>query len=687
MPERAAKERPEARSCACGHDAAYTLGMESILGVDVGGTFTDFFLYLDGVLHVFKRPSTPDDPSRAILDGIQEAGFRPTEVVHGSTVATNALLERRGACTALVTTRGFRDAIVIGRQARREMYALEPTRPEPLVPAERRFEVAERIGVDGSVLLGLHEADIEAVVGAVHRSGAESVAISLLFSFLHPEHERRIATALQQRGLFVSASVDVLPEYREYERLSTTTANAYVSPVMGSYLQRLQRELAGAGVRTLRVMQSDGGSLAAATAARLAVRTVLSGPAGGVAGAFAAGRGAGFGNVISFDMGGTSTDVSLCPGRILYRTDLSIDGLPVRTPAVDIHTVGAGGGSIGGTDAGGALRVGPESAGADPGPACYGKAELPTITDAQLVLGRLQPDRFLDGRIRLDVDAARRAVAGVKPRGGRAQPHELAAAMLRVANANMERAIRVISVERGYDPRDFSLLAYGGAGPLHGCDLAEALRIPRVIVPPHPGVLSAYGMVVADITRDYVAPILKRLDAGAETVQAVEQQLAALEAAGRAEFAAENDTSEPQVERSLDLRYAGQSYEVEVPIHGFNPAAWTAAFHEAHASRYGHGHPDRPVEAINARLRLRLPGVRVSASSQRAGPTVPVPIDHVDAWLGNWQTIPVFRRDDLGAGARLTGPAIIVQMDTTTVLNPGWRLEVDGLGNLILEPR
>ncbi|HZQ38572.1 MAG TPA: hydantoinase/oxoprolinase family protein, partial [Dehalococcoidia bacterium] len=310
--------------------------MSAILGVDIGGTFTDFVLARDGELRVFKRPSSPADPSRAVLDGLTEGGLLPggiDELVHGSTVATNALLERRGARTALVTTAGFGDAIVIGRQARAQMYALEPTRPEPLVPAERRIEAAERVAADGSVLVPLEESEVQRVAGAVKQSGAESAAICLIFSFLHPAHEQRLADALRQLGLFVSASSEVLPEYREYERMSTTTVNAYLSPVMQRYLGSLQRELSAAGIPHLRVMQSDGGSLTAETAGALAVRTVLSGPAGGVAGAFAAGRAAGESHLITFDMGGTSTDVALCPGRVLYRTDLTIDGLPIRTPS------------------------------------------------------------------------------------------------------------------------------------------------------------------------------------------------------------------------------------------------------------------------------------------------------------------------------------------------------------------
>ncbi len=666
--------------------------MEAILGVDVGGTFTDFYLWREGELRVFKRPSTPDDPARAVLAGLEEAGFAPNEIVHGSTVATNALLERRGARTALIATAGFRDAIVIGRQARAQMYALEPTRPQPLVPPELRFEANERIAADGSVLQALDASEVERLTEAVVGAGVESVAICLLFSFLHPEHERRLAAALRRRGLLVSASVEVLPEYREYERMSTTTVNAYLSPVMARYLAKLQRDLAGRGVERLRVMQSDGGSLAAETAGRLAVRTVLSGPAGGVAGAFVAGQAAGVAKLITFDMGGTSTDVALCPGRVLYRTDLTIDGLPVRTPSVDLHTVGAGGGSIARLDAGGALRVGPESAGADPGPACYGRGERPTVTDAQLVLGRLRPDRFLDGRMPLEIGAARQALAALGGRRGRTV-EAIAADVVRVANANMERAIRVISVERGHDPRDFALLAFGGAGPLHACDLAEALRIPRVIVPPHPGVLSAFGMVVADVTRDYVAAVLRNVDGDPHLSGAVSARFDALAKTAYRELAAAgHDTAGAATERSLDMRYAGQSYEVEVPVEQPDPAAWAVRFHAAHAARYGHGHPLRPVEIVNARLRVRIAGRQIATAEAASAPApadetraAPPAATEAEVWFGRPCAVAILQRSSLTAGATVPGPAVIVQMDTTTVLNPGWRLCIDAIGNLILE--
>ena len=657
----------------------------ALLGVDVGGTFTDFVLRHGTETFIFKRPSTPADPAEAILAGIAEAKLSPNEVVHGSTVATNALLERRGAVTAFVTTKGFGDALAIGRQARPDIYALEPTRPEPLVPSARRFEARERVTAGGTVLIPLDESEVARVADAVVASGAESVAVCLLFSFLHPEHEQALARALAERGLAVSASVEVLPEYREYERMSTTVANAFVSPVMTRYLQQIEQRLRVVGARRLRVMQSDGGSISAAVAGRLAVRTVLSGPAGGVAGAFASGKAAGFEQLITFDMGGTSTDVSLLPGRPLYRTDLSIDGLPVRTPAIDIHTVGAGGGSIAFIDAGGALRVGPESAGADPGPACYGRGDRPTVTDAQLLLGRLRAESFLGGRMSIDPAAAERAIRSL---GESADVDALAAAIVQVANVNMERAIRVISVERGYDPRDFTLLAFGGAGPLHACDLAEALTIPRILVPSHPGVLSAFGMVVADITRDYVEPLLLRLDAERDDAARVASAFARMKERGLAELAEAAESGEPLVERSLDMRYAGQSYEVAVDAPSDDPAVWNCDFHTAHAARYGHAHPDRPVEVVNARLRLRLPAAASEPAAARepeAEQAAPKPQEYAPVWFGRRRRTPIFARDDLAAGTRLRGPAIVTQMDTTTVINPGWTARCDARGNLVLQ--
>ncbi|MFQ5409361.1 MAG: hydantoinase/oxoprolinase family protein, partial [Anaerolineales bacterium] len=494
------------------------------IGIDIGGTFTDFVFYDEsGRLHTFKILSTPRDPAEAVLDGLQrlsrqyavssrqnpdpntDDGSLDTEhwhVVHGSTIATNTLLERTGARTAFVTTRGFRDMLTIGRQNREHIYDFFADRPEPLVPPERCFAVDERVDYQGKVLRPLADDELSPLAAALQAAGVESVAISLLFSFHHPAHEERIAEVLQRAGFEVSRSSEVLPEFREYERASTTVINAYVGPRVAHYLARLAEH---DSIAELRVMQSNGGSLRADKAGREAVRTILSGPAGGVVGAVRIARAAGLARVITFDMGGTSTDVSLSEGSPRVTTEAAIGGLPVRVPVIDIHTVGAGGGSIGAVDAGGALRVGPQSAGADPGPACYGRGgTAPTVTDANVVLGRLAADEFLGGGMALDPTAAEQALTRLAEAAGLGghdglSPGQLAAlGMVAVANAHMARALRVISVERGYDPRDFVLISFGGAGGLHACELARSLGIRRVFVPPGASTLSAYGMLAAD---------------------------------------------------------------------------------------------------------------------------------------------------------------------------------------------
>jgi N-methylhydantoinase A len=661
-----------------------------ILGVDVGGTFTDFLFWEDGRLRVHKRPSTPDDPARAVLFGLGEMAAAPAEVVHGSTVATNALLERKGARTGLLTTRGFRDVLVIGRQARPRLYDLHPTRPPPLVPDDLRLEVDERVAADGTVLKPLDAAEVERALDQLCAAGAESLAVCFLFSFLRPEHEQRVAAAAHARGLFVSASHEVLPEYREYERTSTTAVNAYVSPLMARYLARLEDGLRARGTERLRVMQSDGGSISVAAAGALAARTVLSGPAGGVAGAFAVARAAGFTDVITCDMGGTSTDVALCPSRILTRDEAEIGGLVVRTAMADVNSVGAGGGSLARLDEGGALRVGPESAGADPGPACYGRGEQPAVSDAQVVLGRLLPAHFLGGRLPLFPERAARALAPLAEAFGGVE--RAAAAVVRVANANMDRAIRVVSVERGYDPRAFTLVAFGGAGPLHACDLAVLLGIPRVLVPRYPGVLSALGMVTAPVTRDLLAPLMRLVD-GDDFAPALARRVEELAARARAELARDGyDTQPVTTEPFLSLRYAGQSYELVVPLAEVrrgrrrgDPATVRAAFHAAHGRRYGHADPARPVEAVTLRVRAALPPPRVTVQpgvaegDPRAGTTT--------VWFDRPRRATVLLRERLRPGAAFAGPAIVPQMDATTVVPPGWRARVDDAANIILEER
>jgi len=552
-------------------------------GVDTGGTFTDFVFWDGERLSSAKRPSTPGDPSRAILAELREsAGL--SSLVHGSTVATNALLERRGAPTAFVTTAGFEDMLEIGRQNRPRLYDWSGRGREALIPRGRRFGVRERVTFDADVLRPLTEDEVARVVGQVRASGATSVAVCLLHAYASPEHERALGRALRDVGLSVSLSHEILPEYREYERAATTAANAYVSPLMEGYLERLASGL-GDGAR-LRVFQSNGGSMSAATAGREAVHTVLSGPAGGVRGAAAVARQAGFERILTFDMGGTSTDVALCDRGLGMTQESQVGGLPVRVPMLDIHTVGAGGGSIAFWDAGGALRVGPESAGADPGPACYGRGDRPTVTDANLTLGRIDPAAFLDGAMELDVERARSVLAAFAAEGG-VSVERVAEGIIAVANSNMERALRRITVDRGLDPREFTLVAFGGAGPMHACELAERLEIKTVLAPRDAGVLSALGMLTAEVVRDYSQSVL---DADPE------EAFARLEQRARRELA-DDGFADVAIERSVDLRYRGQSFEITLP--------WGERdrFGAAHERLYGYRRDEAPVETAAVRVR------------------------------------------------------------------------------------
>ncbi len=677
-----------------------------LVGVDTGGTFTDF-VWLDehGAWRVHKQLSTPHDPSLAILSGLANAEATrglpaDADLVHGSTVATNAVLERKGARTALVTTAGFEDVLAIGRQNRPELYALVPQKPPPLVPGEWRFGVHERVTAGGDVLIPLDPSSLADLKQALASGDIQSVAVSFLFSFLYPGHETRVREEIVRwqengelpPGLLVSLSSDILPEYREYERTATTVLNAYVAPLMSGYLRRLQEELAP---RRVAVMQSNGGVISADTAGAQAARTLLSGPAGGVVGArFVASR-AGFEEIITFDMGGTSTDVALCPGRLPTTTRGEIAGLPLRLPIVDIHTVGSGGGSLAYVDAGGALHVGPQSAGANPGPACYGLNDdepRATTTDANLALGRLWPDRFLGGEMRLNSKRARQALAVTATAISVSTVEEAAWDIIQVANATMERAIRRISVERGYDPRRFTLVAFGGAGPLHACDLAGRLQIPRVLIPPAPGVLSALGMLVAAPAKDYSQTVMIRLDeesaAGVEA--ALDERFRPLQERALAEMAAEGYAADQLVlSRYLDMRYLGQSHEIGAPA-GVAEAGHELAerFHRAHEKRFGYRHESARMEIVTLRLRalvardaLEMPELPPAAQDSN-----PPALEEGAVWFaGGAQRSTLYERDRLLSGHRLIGPAIIFQYDTTTVVPPGWQAAVDAYGNLILE--
>ncbi|GIK58525.1 MAG: hydantoinase/oxoprolinase family protein [Chloroflexi bacterium] len=688
------------------------------LGVDTGGTFTDFvWVGADGRVQIHKQLSTPHDPSAAILQGIDVLHVpEGTAVVHGSTVATNALLERRGARTALITTKGFADVLEIGRQNRPDIYALVPQKPPPLVPRYWRFELDERITAQGDVLRPLNPDGLRPILAKLAEEQIESVAVCLVFSFLYPGHERQIQhTISQYLPIPISLSADILPEYREYERTSTTVINAYVAPLMSRYLGRLAD---GLGARPLTIMQSNGGVISAATAGQQAARTALSGPAGGVVGAHYVAAQAGFSDLITFDMGGTSTDVALCHGRIPTTTSGHIAGMPLCLPLLDIHTVGAGGGSLAYVDAGGALHVGPQSAGADPGPACYGKEigdwrlaikdglqspisnlqSRATVTDANLVLGRLDADHFLGGAMRLDVAAARAALSELASMMGTDSVEAAAWGVIQVANANMERAIRHISVERGYDPRLFTLLPFGGAGPLHAAELAANLHIPRVFIPPSPGVLSALGMLVAAPTKDYSRTVMAAVaggigilgDKGLEIGDWLGAQFAGLEERARSEMAAEGH-HDVTLHYALDMRYKGQSHELTIPID--RPSITdhrlpiTALFHTAHQTRYGYHQPEVAVEIVTIRL--------TAVASVTPPPLPQYPLGEPDAtaaWVGEkevWfnQQLVVTRlydRAGLRPGHQFPGPAILFQYDTTIVVPPEWGTAVDRYGNLLL---
>jgi N-methylhydantoinase A len=682
------------------------------IGIDTGGTFTDFVVARGSRVTSFKEPSTPHNPADAILTGVARilAGLEaaPLEIVHGTTVATNALLERKGARTVLITTEGFEDVIEIGRQARPDLYNLMVTRRAPLVPRELRVGVNERVGPDGSIISPLDEESLDQTVRQLAnlKPRAESVAVCLLFSFANSAHEQLIARALEPIDLPVSLSHKILPEYREYERTSTVVINAYLAPLMSRYLGALAEGLESVvsspwsvakkskprsyGLRTtdygLRVMQSNGGSVSATTAAAEPVRAILSGPAGGVVGALRVCSAAGIRDIITFDMGGTSTDVALCRGEARTTNEALVAGLPVAVPVIDIHTVGAGGGSIARVDAAGALRVGPESAGADPGPACYGRGNEVTVTDANLVLGRFGAASLLGGEMPIDVGRSRTVLTELAGEMSRFAERPVTAeraalGVIRVANANMEAALRVVSVERGQDPRLFSMVSFGGAGGLHVCELAAALRVPRIIVPRSPGTLSALGVLLGDVVKDYSRTVMRSalgLDA-----RELERDFVELERRAASELKNEGfDKERTKLARSVAMRYSGQSFEIDV--------AWggriQTKFHTAHRARYGYADSSRPIEIVS--LRVRATGITEKPRSKRRAPghSRSSKLSHTArAYLGERsEQIPVYARDDLGSGAKLTGPAIITEYSSTTLIPSRLKVEVDSWLNMII---
>lgn len=641
-----------------------------LLGVDTGGTFTDFVL-LDGErLRVHKVLSTPDAPERAILQGIKELGLaeKALRVVHGSTVATNALLEGKGVRTLFITNRGFKDLLAIGRQARKELYNLTPEPVISPVPEQLCIETGGRLAADGELLDPLSEADLEEISAQIERLNPESVAINLLFSFLDDSAEKRIEAALP-KGLFVSRSSAVLPEYKEYERGIATWLNSYVGPLVKGYLARL---CDGVDAESLSVMQSSGGTIKADQAGQKAVNMLLSGPAGGLVGALRIGELAGYSQLLTFDMGGTSTDVALLDGAIPLTNEGKIADYPVAVPMVDMHTIGAGGGSIAKVDDGGLLCVGPESAGASPGPACYGQGgKKATVTDANVVLGRLVPENFLGGEMALDQKAAYEAVGSIAEQLGYSIK-EAAKGIIDIANEHMARALRVISIQRGVDPRQFRLASFGGAGGLHVCALAESLEMSSAIVPVHGGVLSAFGMLAAPRSRQFSHTLTGLLEE-IEHLE-VERLYAEMAQEGREALIAEGvPDSKIRLEQAMDLRYLGQSYTLKIPAGSLGQIQ--AEFHQLHQSRYGHS-LDLPIELVNLRLAVsgEMPQPVLTKLDKR-GCLLPLKDG----------SMSIYDRAELLFGDKIKGPAIIAEQVATTYVAPDWLCEVDEIGNLLLE--
>ncbi len=661
------------------------------IGIDIGGTFTDFVVHdpKNDRITTFKILSDPNNPASTVLQGLDQLNQeQPLQIIHGSTVATNALLERKGACTALITTFGFKDVIQIARQNRPSLYDWLVQPPPVLIPPELRAEVHERIDHCGNVQVNLDLNELEDIVKTFKLREVESVAVCLLFSFLYPRHEQLIVDRLRASGFLVSASSEILPEFREYERTSTTVVNAYVSPILDRYLSTLEKALP---LSSLQIMQSNGGMISLADARRNGVRCILSGPAGGIVGAQHIAQTIMMEQsddqlckelkLITFDMGGTSTDVALIDGQPGLTTDAVVGGCPIHIPMLDIHTIGAGGGSIATIDAGGSLRVGPQSAGAIPGPACYGRGDLPTVTDANLVLGRLLPDHFLDGQMQIDPS---RANSVLEKLGARLNLTAIEAALgvIEIVNAQMEKALRVISIERGHDPRDFTLFSYGGAGGLHAVELARHIGIPRVIISRFSSTLSAFGMLASDVIKDYVQTVMLP---GTVTFEEIDHHILPLASKGISDLRAEGILQQNIVVLpSLDMRYSGQSYELSIPF----TSNFINDFRSAHDHAYGYSYLDKPIEIVNLRVKaigkvptLKLPKISVKSNS---GHSALIGYRNVVLPTGT-VALPLYRYRDLAPGMMLIGPALIVSPDTTIFINMSDVVNIDNYLNLLIE--
>jgi N-methylhydantoinase A len=672
------------------------------IGIDVGGTFTDFTLVDEdrGGVAFFKVPSTPHDPSEAIDHGIQglmaEHGIAPSQIAHighGTTVATNLIIERKGAVCGLLTTKGFRDVLEIGRQVRPHLYDYNVIKPAPLVPRALRREVSERLSAKGAVQVPLDEDDVRAAARVLRGAGVEAVAICFLHSYRNPAHEQRARDIVREimPEAYVSISSDVLPEFREYERLSTTALNATVGPRMERYLQRFLDRVADAGIACEPfTIHSNGGLMSVQTVRHYPVRTCLSGPAAGVVGAAVVGRIAGFPEIVTFDVGGTSTDVSLIHGgKPVFTSNRQVAGYPVKTPMVDIHVIGAGGGSIAWIDETGSLKVGPHSAGAVPGPVGYGRGgSEPTITDAMFTLQRLNPHSLLKGKMPVSAAAARGVIQDKVATPLGLTLEAAAEGIIRIANANMSRAIRSVSTERGHELSRFVLFAFGGAGPLHAMDVAKECGIPYVVVPQEPGTMCARGMLLTDISFDFVESDIALVDA--ENWSRIAGKFARLRTEAEAWLAREGVAPAARAfESVIDARYVGQNFEVQVamPADGaLGYAGFEARFHEAHLREYGYNVPGRAIEIINCREKavgavIKAPMARLAAAPPAA------PASRRDIYFGaahGWLPTPVYDRERLGAGAAFDGPAVFEEMSSTTVIAPGQHAHVDDYGNLIV---
>jgi len=655
------------------------------IGVDTGGTFTDFVFFDNGQIDILKIPSTPSDPSKAILEGLRSKldGGNDLFVIHGTTVATNALLERKGGRIGLVTTRGYEDILFIGRQTRKKLYDLQGEEKYPLLPRSHCFGITERTSAKGKIEQAVSLEKLNALIKKIRSKKFDAVAVSFINSYANPKNEQIVKKSLKKAGIQVCISSEILPEYREYERTVVTAVNTYLIPVMARYLQQLEAHLSS---NELRIMQSNEGYISAKTARSEPIRTSLSGPAGGVVASSHLGRAIDVKTLITFDMGGTSTDVSLLDGEIKRTSEGHIGDFPVRLPIIDIHTVGAGGGSIAYLDKGGSLRVGPRSAGADPGPACYGKGLLPTVTDANLVLGRISPRFFLGGHMTLYPEKSKKAIGNLANKINKTLL-ETAEGIVAIANANMEKAIRVISIERGHDPRDFNLISFGGAGGIHAAEMSRHLGIPRVIVPKNAGVFSALGFLLADSIKDQLRSILRPEPHVSDNK--LETSFSALATHCSDDMKDEGFSAENiHIRRYLELRYTGQSYEITVP---YGPrTVWKDSFHQTHDRLYSYHHKDRDIEIVNIRTTAIGTGQKIVLKKH--------PFRSLDAssavlhyqsicFEGKKTRAPVYDRSLLLSGNELSGPALIADYESTAFVPPSFSASVDEFLNIILKEK